>query len=89
VLVNNVYSIFGLGLQYLVGACCASVVLGAGIGFCELCRPSASMMYVCSMCGSLAVAFLVLLVCVLLVGCVFISTYRSCVVLWFRAFYLA
>jgi hypothetical protein len=91
VLVDIVYSIFGLGLQYLVGAFCAYVVLGGGIGFCGLCRLSASLMYLCSMCGSLAVAFSVLLVCVcvLLVGCVIISAYRCCVVIWFRVLYLA
>ncbi len=62
VLFGNVCSIVGLGLQYFVGACCASVVLGGGGGICNLCRLSASLMYVCSMCGSLVVAFPVLLV---------------------------
>ena len=64
VLVDDVCYIFGLGLQYLVGACCASVVLGGGIGFCGLCLLSDFMLYMCSMCGSLTVAFHVLLVCV-------------------------
>ncbi len=64
VLVVNVFSIFGLGLHYLVGACCASVVLGGGINFCGICRLSASMLSMVSKCGSVAIAFHVLLVCV-------------------------
>jgi hypothetical protein len=87
VLFGNVCLIFGQGLQYFVGACCASVVLGGGIGICSLCRLSASLLYVCFMCGSLlgSSLFCVTCLCVLLVGCVY-NTYRSCVFLWCRVF---
>ena len=62
VLFGNVCLMFGQGLQYFVGACCASVVLGGGIEICSLYCLSASLMYACFMCGSLVVAFVVLLV---------------------------
>ena len=64
VLFGNICLIFGQGLQCFVGACCDSVVLGGGIGICSLYRLSTSLLYVCFMCGSLVVAFIVLLVCV-------------------------
>ena len=64
VLFGNVCLIFGQGLQYFLGACCASIVLGGGTEICSLCRISASLLYACFMCGFLVVAFRVLLVCV-------------------------